>query len=469
MADPGGIGDSNSHEPAQTGRIEGRNMTDQQPNHGQPNFGQNQPGFGQNQPGYGQQGRPEYGQPGYGQQGYPQNPSGPNQQGPGGSYPQGPGGPGSTDGPGGPMYPQGPGGPSGSDGDKGPKKGLLWGLIGAGVVVLIAIIALVVMLTQGGDAEAEDSSGDTGDSGEAEESEESTDTSADTPYAAVESYFTALADGDAEAARSMLYDASDETYLTDEVLATSIELAPITELEVTEDAEVEENTFSHEVQVSYTLGDSPVTKRLYTYQNTDTDAWEVDAAAQLMQPDLADLTTTVNGEPVDSDEATVFLGLMYEMAIDDENFTIDGDGLVEVSETYTSAATLEVTLTEEATETWRELILADVEECIASTDMEAGCGLDMPSDVSGATVVEGSISRTLPAATEQELQRLTPTPNYSTPTLVEADFFSGTVDVEYEAEEGGVTSLYELYFGDPGTLGAPKVDMAADELEVIWE
>lgn len=32
-----------------------------------------------------------------------------------------------------------------------------------------------------------------------------------------------------------------------------------------------------------------------------------------------------------------------------------------------------------------------------------------------------------------------------------------------------MTSLYELYFGDPGTLGRPMVDMTADELEVIWE
>lgn len=448
----------------------------QQPGYGQPGYGQqHQPGSGQpgyGQPGYGEQ-QPSYGQPGYGDASYPQSPGGPGYpQDPNG--PQGPGGPSYPEGPGGPMYPQGPGGPS--DGGKGPGKGLMWGLIAAGVVVVGAIIALVVMLTGSGGAQADDQTGDTGDAGEAEGSDESAGeesesvaTDAETPFAAVESYFAALSEGDAEAARSLVYDAGDTTYLTDEVLAASLELAPITEVSVTEEEMTEDIAFSTEVQVSYTLGETPVTKRIYTYENRDTDTWEVDGAAQLMQPDLGDLETTVNGEPVSGSEATVFLGLMYELAIDDENFTIDGDGLVEVTESYTSASTLEVGLTEEATETWRELILSDVEECVASTDMEAGCGLDMPSDVSGATVVEGSIVRSLPAETDQALQRLTPQPSYSTPTLVGAEYFSGRVDVEYEAEEGGVTSLYELYFGDPGTLGTPMVDMTADELEVIWE
>lgn len=464
-------------------------MTDQQPNPGRepewnrftppggdhPGYGQpgqpGQPGYDQ---GYGQQGQQGYGQPGhdqgygqggYGDSGYPQSPGGP-------GHPQGPGGPSYPGGPGGPMYPQGPGGPSG--GGKGPGKGLLIGLIASGVVVVGVIIALVMMLTGGGSAEAEDQTGDAeaaSDTEAADESEDSGSVEADaeTPYSAVESYFTALAEGDAEAARSLVYDAGDTTYLTEEVLAASLELAPITEVEVTEEETAEDLSFSHQVQVSYTLGDAGVTKRIYTYQNNDTDAWEVDGAATLMQPDLGDLETTVNGEPVSGSEATVFLGLMYEIAIDDEDFTIDGDGLVEVTESYASASTLDVALTEEAAETWRELILSEVDQCLASTDLEAGCGLDMPEEASGATVIEGSISRSLPAETDQALQRLTPEPSYSTPTLVGAEYFNGRVDVEYEAEEDGVTSLYELYFGDPGTLGRPLVDMTADELEVIWE
>ncbi|PRZ17787.1 hypothetical protein [Nesterenkonia sandarakina] len=451
-----------------------------QPSYGQPGHGQQgyreqgQPGFDQQaqsgHSGYGQQGQPGYGQQGYGDSGYPQAPAGPGYpQDPQG--PQGPGGPSYPEGPGGPMYPQGPGGPSG--GGKGPGKGLLIGLIAAGVVVVGVIIALVMMLTGGSDAEADDQTGDTqdaeaGDDSAAEDSE-SVDTDAATPYSAVESYFTALSEGDAEAARSLVYDAGDTTYLTDEVLAASLGLAPIADVEVTEEEMTEDIAYSTEVQVSYSLGETPVTKRIYTYENTDTDTWEVDGAAEMMQPDLGDLETTVNGEPVSGSEVTVFLGLMYELAIDDENFTIDGNGLVEVTESYTSANTLEVALTEEATETWRELILSEVEECVASTDMAAGCGLDMPEDASGATVVEGTISRSLPAETEQELQRLTPEPSYTTPTLVGAEYFSGLVDVEYEAEEDGVTSLYELYYGDPGTLGSPMVDMTADELEVIWE
>lgn len=397
--------------------------------------------------------RPDYGQQGYGQQGYGQQSYG--QQGPGGpgGYPSG-----GSD----PMYPQGPGGPSKGGG---MSKGVLWALIGVGVIVVIAVVSLIVLLLRGDEAAADDDAASSEDSAASEQAAPA----AESPQAAVEAYFTALADGDAEAARTLLYEVTDDSFMTDDVLAASLELAPITELEVTEPGAAEEAAYSQEVQVSYTLGDAGVTKRVYTYQNPDTDAWEVDASAELMAPDLGDLATTVNGQALESQEATVFLGLMYELAIDDENFTFDGDGVLEVTESYTSASTLEVALTEEATETWRELILADVEECVASKEMEAGCGLDMPQDVSGATVVEGSISRSLTTETEQALQRLTPVPSYTTPTLVEAEYFSGQVDVEYEAEQGGVTSLYELYFGEPGTLGTPLVDMTADELEVIWE
>ncbi|GAA1142144.1 hypothetical protein [Nesterenkonia lutea] len=414
-------------------------MSDHQPTYGP----QGQSGYGyQGQSGYGSQG-----QSGYGYQGPANTPGGP-------SYP---------DGPGDPMYPQGPGGPSG--GGSGHGKGLFWTLIAVGVLVVVAVIALILLLVRGGEAAADDDTTQPQDSAAAE----APAVDAESPAAAVESYFTALADGEAEAARSLLYEVSDDSLMTEEVLAASLELAPITDVEVTEDAAAEEAAYSQEVQVSYTLGEVGVTKRVYTYQNPDTDAWEVDAEAELMQPDLGDLAVTVNGEAVEGGEATVFLGLMYQLDLEEENFSFDGDGVVEVTETYTTATTLEVALTEAATETWRELIIADVEDCIASKEMEAGCGLDMPADVSGAAVVEGSISRSLPAETDQALQRLTPSPSYTTPTLVKAEYFTGQVNVEYEAEEGGVTSLYELYFGDPGTLGTPLVDMTADEPEVIWE
>lgn len=426
------------------------------PGQGQPSYGSHQqPGHpGPEQPNFDHQG---FSQQGHNQPGYSQGPEGAHYSG-------------GTGGPGDPIYPQGPGGPS--DGGNGQNRGLMWVLIAAAVVIVGAIVALVVVLLLGS---GDDERADATESTESDESDNETATEpsptaeVETPHDAVESYFNALAEGDAETARSFIYDASDATYLTDEMLAASLELAPITDVQVTEEELTDETAFSQEVQVSYTLGDSPVTKRLYTYENRDTDSWEVDAAAALREPDLGDLEATINGEPFSGSEATVFLGLMYELGLDDENFTIDGDGLVEVTDTYASASMLEVGLTEEATETWRDLIVSEVEECVASTEMEAGCGLDLPENVSGATVVEGSVSRSLPAETTQALQRLTPRPSYSTPTLVGAEYFSGQVDVTYEAEEGGVTSLYELYFGDPGTLGTPLVDMAADELEVIWE
>ncbi|MDZ5078144.1 hypothetical protein [Nesterenkonia sp. HG001] len=415
----------------------------QNPQQGQPGYGQQgQPGYGQGQPGYGGH---QYGQGGYGA-----------------------GGPAGPAGPGGPGQPGGPGGPGGGAGGKGPGKGLIFGIIG-GVVLLLVIIAVVLFLVlgRGGGDDGENGGGENG--GE-ENGGAAVEPGADsTPDGAVEAYLTALAEGDAEGALSLIDAPSDTTHMTQEVLDASLELADITEISVNE-VEVGEYAFSEEVTATFTVGDEDVTHRFWTSTDDEGDSWYLDASITLSEPSAGALDVTVNGVEFTTSDTYVFFGAAYELDIAHENFTFEGDdNVVYATDTYISTSDLTPVLTEEAEDTWRQLIISEVEECVASNEKDAGCGLDMPDEISGAEVIDGSIERSLPSSDQQALEGLEPRLDWSNPNLVSTDYASISVEVEYEARAGGSTDLYELWSGDPRWLGDPVVDMTAEELEITWE
>lgn len=447
----------------------GQNPHQGQPEHGQPGASTPHAAGGYGQQGYGQQGQ----QPGYGQG--QQGPGG-QQYGPGGygaggaAGAGGPGQPGGPGGPGGPGQPGGPGGPGDGDGGKGPGKGLIFGIIG-GAVLLVVIIAVVLFMVLGrGGADAEDGE----ENGETENGEENGGSAVEpgadsTPHGAVEAYLTALSEGDAEGALSLIDAPSDTSHMTQEVLDASLEIAPITDISVNE-VETGEYAVSEEVTGSFTLGDEEVTHRFWTSSDDEGDSWDVDASISLGEPSTGTLDVAVNGVEFTTSDAYVFFGAAYELEITQENFTFEGDdNIVHATESYISTSDLSPELTEEAEDTWRQLILDDVEQCVASNEKEAGCGIDMPDDISGAEVIDGSIERSLPSSSQQDLDNIEPRVDWSNPNLVGADYMGITVDVEYEARAGGMTDLYELWSGDPGRLGDPVVDMAAEELEVEWE
>ncbi|OSM42128.1 hypothetical protein [Nesterenkonia sp. PF2B19] len=327
------------------------------------------------------------------------------------------------------------------------------------------MVLFLVLGRGGGDAEAENG-GENGGEGEGESSVEPGADS--TPHGAVEAYLTALAEGDVEGALSLIDAPSDTTHMTQEVLDVSVELAPISEISVNE-VEVGDYAFSEEVTASFTLGEESVTHRFWTSTDDEGDSWFLDGAISISEPSAGSLDVTLNGVEFTTSDTYVFFGAAYELDIAHENFMFDGDSVVHATDTYVSTADLTPALTEEAEDTWRDLIITEVEDCVASNEKEAGCGLDMPDEVSGAEVIEGSIERSMSTSDQQALQNIEPRLDWSNPNLVGSDYVSITVDVEYEGRSGGSTDLYELWTGDPRWLGDPVVDMTAEELEITWE
>lgn len=489
-------------------------MSENYPNANQPGGPQNPSGHpgpgGSDQPGGqtypsqnppGQQPGPDA--PGQGPGAGPGAPSAP-------SGPEGPGfgGPGN---PGGPVYPGGPGGP---EENKGSNKGAIIAVI-VGVVVLIGAAVLALVLLLGGDDDAEAEEG--GDGGE-----QTVDPSAnESPDTLVEAYLTALSEGDAETALGFIEDApNDTTFMSDEVLQHANDVAPLTNIEVGEVGEIDEYTYSEDVTVDFTIGEGPdaesVSTRITTYGNDD-GTWALSSSevvASVTEPSSTGaLDVTVNGETITHGDADVFWGLAYEFDLEQENFTFagganpaanaaasgedeseaededasdedtsEGEGtngddaevdpragnVVYATDTYISLSDLSIELTTEAEDTWRQLILDAVDECLSSNELEAGCGLDLPEEIQGDPVVDGSVERTLPSDTEEELENLEPRLNFQNPHQVEADYFNGAVDVEYDVDVEGEDVPAFLVSGDPGWLDTPVVNMSEEDLTIDW-
>lgn len=429
---------------------------------GQPVQGQPQPGqYGgqpqpQAQPGqYGGQPQPQPGQYGgqpqaFGQQPYSSTPGQPGQPGFGG--------------PGSPSGPGGPGGPGG------PAKKAPVGLIIGGVVALLAIVALAIFLiTRGGDdPEPSGGGGSTGGSTEAATTEAPAAESAD---AVVLGYLTALSEGDAETANSYVdsYTSGDESLLTDEVLAASIAIAPITEIDVPEPTE--DLAYGGSVAATYKIGDTVVSTD-FSVSGTEEDGYTLNApGGSVYIPDsLKGLDITVNGVTVAPGSYDAFLGT-YQLATTTQYYTIGGTTDSAITEPFESASFsgLEVGLNEEGTQIFRDTVKAAVDACMASTTLAAGCGLDLQPTLSdGSPITEGSIVRTLPGDTGLKLGSLTPTPDYSNPFHVKGDYI-GSIDVEAEITQNGTTGRGTLFgFGGGTSLGTPTVDFSVEPKTVVW-
>lgn len=323
--------------------------------------------------------------------------------------------------------------------------GAILGIVGGGVgllLVIILVVALVVVPL------ANQNSGGQ-------------------PAAAVEQYITAIAEGDAETALSFIDDTLplDRTLLTDEALAASAELAPITDIEV---GEATVDTYTAIVPVTFLLGGTPVATE-FELSDYDRDGeWLMySATAEISLYALDGIDFTVNGVPVDGTSVEVFPGT-YEIATTLERFTITGETTITVTEPgYVDAGTIEPALTDEAIEEFRAVVRAAVDACVASKTLTAGCGLDLPAVLSdGTQMTEGSITRTLPANTITTLESLEPRLSYSNPTLAQGEYI-GSVNASGTCTKDGRTGTCSILFAP--SLGIPSVNMVGDELTVLWD
>ncbi|MCS5497768.1 hypothetical protein NY547_11020 [Cnuibacter physcomitrellae] len=401
----------------------------------QPHPGYGQPQSPQPHPGYGPQ-PPTYGQP----QGQPPQ-SGP-QPHPGYGQPQA-----QT-----PQWAQGNPNGSGRPPKRGLSVGALIGIIGGGVFLLLVIgviVAIVVIRSV-----ASPAGGGTSQSA--------------SPSQVVTEYLTAIADGDAEKALGYLgTPPEDKSLLTDDVLAASNELAPLTGVSVvTEDT----SNGSSDVTVTYQLGSQPVTAEYSVLDYDDDGVWEISGGTGYISTSKFEgLGLTINGTAVpDGDEVEVFPG-SYQLATTSANFTLSGDATVVVDQPFGTADTSDITpaLTDAALQQFRGLVRAAVEGCIASTTLDAGCGLAIPATLSdGTQLTDGTIQRTLPADTSTTIDSLEVTLSYDNPTLAQGESIGG-IDVSAQCTQGGQTGTCSVLFGP--SLGRPSVDMASPNPTVLWD
>jgi hypothetical protein len=442
-----------------------------QPYGGQPNGGQQQGG----QPGYGGQqdpqatqqygaqpygaqpygGQQQGGQPGYGGQQDPQatqqygaQPGYGDQQYAGQQYGGQPG-----------QQYGGPGGPTP------PRKKAPVGLIIGAVVAVVAIIILIVFLaTRGGDDSAEDPT--TGTDGS---SSESATADALAPEEVVEGYLTAISEGDAAAALALVDPSEplDETLLTDEVLAASNAIAPITDISVT--APTDDITYGGDVDASYSIGGTPVSASFSVSGDGDGNYALYSPGGSVYLPSsVAGLEVTVNGVVVSPDENyDAFIG-SYQLATTTPSFAIAGTVDSAVTAPYESASFsgLEVGLTDEAKQVFHDTVRAAVDACLGAGTLDTGCGLAIPGTLSDGTVVtEGTVTRTLSGDSELRIGALNPEPNYDNPFFVRGDYI-GTVSTTGECTKDGATGTCDILFGP--SLGSPTVDFSVEPKTVVW-
>lgn len=322
------------------------------------------------------------------------------------------------------------------------SKGLLFGIIGGAValVLIVAAVIVVPMLLRG---------------------------PAQTASGVVEEYLTAVSEGDAATALTYVEPSADESLLTDEALAASLELAPITDIVVEESDDIGDYG-STVVSASFTIGGETVEREFEVYKYSDD--WQLyDGLVTATMGSFEGLGLTVNGiEPGDA-SVSLFPGT-YQLALAYEEFAIDAD-----TDTFTIATDedteefweLQPVLTDDGAATFRSLVRAAVEECVAMKSLTTPCGMDITDiDLQGYTAVDGSVTRTITAEGQKDLDEMEASVDYSSPTLV-STYDSVDVDMSLQGEKDGATAEFDVWFG--GYMNSPSVDFSADTPTVTWD
>jgi len=293
------------------------------------------------------------------------------------------------------------------------------------------------------------------------------------PTALVEGYMTAIADGDAARALSYLPSSEqpgDTSFLSDDVLGAAQEQAPISELTVEDVGDASDTV---DVPVTYRLGDQDVSTAFTVSDPHGNGKWllENPLASLDFSQSLEQLGATVNGQAITAGSRPVFPGA-YEISLPQERFELEGESTVVVDQAQSyDTSSLEPTLTDQAVEEFRNAVVESAQECVASSSLEAGCGLSLPGTLSDGTQLEdGSLERNLPQSARREINNLQPVLSDDEPTVARGILAGADVPVTADCRQGGRSGRCEISpdLSLGGILGVVSIDMAADELEVEW-
>ncbi|MFV0252780.1 MAG: hypothetical protein ACK5H2_05535 [Beutenbergiaceae bacterium] len=290
----------------------------------------------------------------------------------------------------------------------------------------------------------------------------------DTPEAAVEAYLTAIADGDAATALALSRTPGNSALLTDEMLAASAALAPMTDIVVTPEQSSDE--FTAEIEVSYQLGSETINTSVTAYGDGNGE-WTVSGTTLVYVPYGADgLDITLNGIAIeDPDNIELFPG-MYEIGTTTTYYTFTGTTQTSVEPEFSSSAleNAKPALNEDGVAVFQEAINTAVEACLASTKLDPGCGLAIsPEPSNDLQPIEDTVVRTLSAEGQVALGQLEPELDSSNPFAVSAGSI-GIVEATLQCTNmtSGATEGCSPFLGR--SLSYPVVDFSSDPVTVIW-
>lgn len=400
---------------------------------------------------------PGYGQPAQGPPpGWPATPPDPH----GGQGPHAAGG-------GGDWRPPGPtpAGPNGTGAGSGGKR--------TAIIAGVAALGLLGACLCGGGAwlviqsDGDDDGGGAG-GGTSSSTEDLTPTAA--AEASAEDFFAALVDGDSARAKELSGDLqASDALLTDEMLAASAKRAPISDVSANAVGEVTEGDYTADVEVTYTLGSETVSETYSSIRDTQTDTWKLALGAprvSSLQDRYPGLDLRLNGIDVPDGDFALFPG-SYALTTTTKYLTMT-EGEFDVTEQYSvdiGSPLAEVSPMGE--KAFRSAVSKAVDACVASRNLKAGCGLELPSSLSDGTKMRGgTIDRSLSSNARSTLRTLTATSDRTNPTLVTGERI-GSVSTEGECTKAGQSGRCTVTFGP--SLGRPSVDITDSTLTVEWD
>lgn len=332
-----------------------------------------------------------------------------------------------------------------------PRKklptGALVGIIAGGLVLLLAIVLGVVFAVRGAT------------------------TSSAAPETVVSDYLKAVAAGDSEAALAMLDSKPRQgALLSDDALAAASAQGAIENIVVSV-PKGSDKGYSIPVRADYTIGGKAVSGQFDVVDYEDDGTWKLARGTVdiYLGSSFRGLDTTVNGVPVDSDSITVFPGTVT-VAIDNPNYTMSGTTTLVAADPNDLSLRFDTTveLSDAGTSLFQTAVRSAVDTCIASKNLTAGCGIDIPETLSdGTKIIDGTITRTLRAETQAKLANLKPEAMYGDPGQVRTPFLGG-VEVTADCDVNGQRRTGCSFLFLPA-LGSALVDLTVTPPVVRWD
>lgn len=287
---------------------------------------------------------------------------------------------------------------------------------------------------------------------------------------AVQNYFSALSSGDAVAAAELLAtNGGDASLLTAEVLAASLQTAPISGIEVGEPTLTSGNSAAS-VPVKYTLGETQIESNVAV--TWDDEQPLIDAAARLELDTISAINPLVNGVSPASANPLVFPG-SYQLSLDNPYLEFGSPDLTITDEqSVASVAELKLIATDAGTQMFRNKVTEAIQACLASKALDPGCGAEIPETLSGGeTIVADSVGRSLSPEDTAALANIVPETATASPALLTINPSKlGTIILEADVQtaEKKVRAKLDGY-GQGFGFTRPSIDVADPGLPVIWD